>query len=86
MCEFNCKLTRELYRSYVTSNLMKGCSRRHLLQSYIARLVYMHGYLMPLNRSLAWEELRAFYLVEMLCLVNLGNTMCGKSISTKEFT
>ena len=51
--------------SYVTSKLMKNCSRGHVLQSYIARLVYIHGSLMVLNRTLAWEVLRAFSLMEM---------------------
>ena len=39
--------------SYVTSKLMDGCSSRHTSQSYIARSVNMHGYLMMLNRILA---------------------------------
>ena len=51
--------------SYVTSKLMKNCSRGHVLQSYIARLVYIHGSLMVLNRTLAWEVLRVFSLMEM---------------------
>ena len=63
--------------SYVASKLMKNCSRGHILQSYIARLLYIHVSLMALNRTLVWEVLRAFSLMEMshpvevTCLRNL---------------
>ena len=82
--------------SYVSSKLMQGCSRRPVLQSYIAGLAYIHGSLMALNRTLAWKVLHMFCLMEMSRLVDLGNTTSsgnathGKSISigisTKEFS
>ena len=61
--------------SYVTSKLMEGCSRNgsknNVLQSYIARLVYMHGSLMALNGTLAWEVQHASCLMKISRLVEV---------------
>ena len=60
-----------------TSKLMEGCSRRHVLQSSIASL---DGSLMALNRTLAWEVLHAFCLMEISLLLET------ESFSTREFS
>ena len=45
----------------------------------------MHGYLMVLNTTLAWEVLCVFYLVEISRLVELRNTMsCGNATHGKK--
>ena len=54
---------------YVASKLMEGYSRRHALHSSIARLIYMHGSLMALDRTFAWVMLCAFCPKEMSCRV-----------------
>ena len=63
-----------------------------MLQSSIARL---EGSVMALYRTLAWEVLHAFSLIEILCLVevtHLVKVLClrkyqvEKSISMKKFS
>ena len=57
-----------MYRSYVPSKLMEGCSRRHVLQRSIARF---DGYLMVPNRTSTWETLCEFSLKETSLLMEV---------------